>query len=62
MINLLVTRVIAPGQAMTTSAIYAALMRLLPGDPYAAQKAAGALGGAVNGGYLRRNGNTYTCI
>ena len=47
---------------MTKAAIYTALLGRLSGDPYAREKAAGALGGAVNGGYLTRNGNIYTCI
>lgn len=59
---MLITQVISKGQAMTKADIFTALLRLLLGDPYAAQKAAGALGGAVNGGYLTRNGNIYTCI
>ena len=59
---MLITQVISKGQTMTKAAIYTALLGRLSGDPYAREKAAGALGGAVNGGYLTRNGNIYTCI
>ena len=50
------------GQSMTVSDAYAMLIGLNPNDPYAKEKAAGSLGGAVNGGTLELSGNIYTRI
>ncbi|MBW9154303.1 hypothetical protein [Clostridium estertheticum] len=50
------------GQSFTIANAYTVLIALNPNDPNAEKKAAGSLGGAVNGGTLVRNGNIYTRV
>lgn len=50
------------GDSFTIANAYTSLIALNPGDPFAKEKAAGSLGGAVNGGTLERHGNVYTRV
>lgn len=50
------------GIRMTIADAYLQLISLNPNDPYRREKAAGSLGGAVNGGTIVRNGNYYIRI
>ena len=48
-----------PGQIMSGHDAYQALLILLNGDPWAKQKAAGSLGGAVQSGFLKKIGSDF---
>lgn len=50
------------GDTLTMSDAYTKLINLNPNDPYAKKKAAGSLGGAINGGTLKRIGYSYTRV
>ena len=50
------------GDSFTIADAYTSLIALYPNDPHSKEKAAGSLGGAVNGGTLVRNGNIYTRV
>lgn len=47
------------GVQLIVSDAYQQLIALNPNNSYAKNKAAGALGGAVNGGTIHLNGNGY---
>lgn len=47
------------GYSFTIADAYRELIALNPNDPYAKEKAAGSLGGAINGGTLMRSNNIY---
>lgn len=50
------------GDSFTIAEAYTSLIGLNSKDPYAKQKAAGSLGGAMNSGTIVRNGNIYTRV
>lgn len=50
------------GDTYSVAQAYALLIQQWPNDPYARQKAAGSLGGAVHGRTLIRVGNVYTRV
>lgn len=47
------------GDSLLIETAYSRLIELNKNDPYAKAKAAGSLGGAMNGGTLVRHGNFY---
>lgn len=50
------------GDSFSIADAYALLIALYSNSPHSKEKAAGSLGGAVNGGTLIRNGNIYTRV
>lgn len=49
------------GNKLRKQQLYKQLLNLNPNDPYARQKALGAIGGAVTGHYIVAKGGYYIC-
>lgn len=50
------------GDSISKETAYLRLIKLNKNSPYSKAKAAGSLGGSVNGGTLVREGNFYTRV